>query len=153
TNSGTSISSPHGAGAAALLKQLKPQWNPAQIKSALISSATDAVFTDNNKTVEAGILQAGGGGLDLFPASAVSATFLPASLSFGVNRLKKRGVLLTATVQVTNVSAAQFDSPITVQQLDPDANVTVSTSVNSVSLTPGATGAVTITVSAVRGAE
>jgi subtilisin family serine protease len=81
--SGTSQATPHVAGGAALLKQLHPTWTPLQIKSALISSANTAVFTDSTKTVTTGVLDDGGGREDLALASSVSATFSPASLSYG----------------------------------------------------------------------
>lgn len=47
---GTSMSSPHTAGAGALLVQLHPDWSPAQIKSALMMTATDDVFKEDGVT-------------------------------------------------------------------------------------------------------
>jgi len=57
--SGTSMSSPHMAGLAALLKQGKPSWSPMAIKSALMTTAGDVL--DGSNTSPTVIFRQGAG--------------------------------------------------------------------------------------------
>ena len=62
---GTSMASPHAAGAAALLTALHPDWSPAQMQSALTSSAWhDSVLKEDGST-QADPLDYGAGRIDV----------------------------------------------------------------------------------------
>jgi minor extracellular serine protease Vpr len=78
---GTSMSSPHVAGAAALLVQLHPAWTPQQVKSALVSTAS-AAWQDTARTQEAPVTLGGAGLADLPLAATPRILTEPASLSF-----------------------------------------------------------------------
>ncbi|HVP74870.1 MAG TPA: S8 family serine peptidase [Gaiellaceae bacterium] len=78
---GTSMATPHVAGAAALLLELHPSWTPQEVKSALVSTAGPA-WADTARTQEAPVTLEGGGLVSL-PAAADPQLFTdPASLSF-----------------------------------------------------------------------
>ncbi|HEY72969.1 MAG: peptidase S8, partial [Chloroflexi bacterium] len=74
---GTSMSSPHIAGSAALLKALHPDWTPGQIKSALMTTAWDDVVKEDGET-PADPFDYGSGRVDLNkagnPGLTISAT-------------------------------------------------------------------------------
>ena len=78
---GTSMATPHIAGSAALLLQLHPTWKPAQVKSALMSTA-GAAYGDTARTQEASVLLEGAGLAQLTSANDPRLFTDPESLSF-----------------------------------------------------------------------
>ncbi len=81
---GTSMAAPHVAGAAALLRQLHPDWSNDDVKSALMNTARFLdVYLDTAQTQLAQPLDMGAGCIDLSRAIDPGLLLFPPSLSFG----------------------------------------------------------------------
>lgn len=77
TISGTSMATPHVAGAAALLKQQHPDWKYGELKGALTASTKPGAYNP---------FQQGSGRIQVDRAIAQSVVAEPVSVSFGVQR-------------------------------------------------------------------
>ena len=169
---GTSMSSPHVAGVAALLRQQHPTWSPAAIKSALMTT-TNAVklasgATDTDRWgYGAGHINPNGAsspslvydaspadygrflcGLGLTPPPGIGncATLgSVAAQNLNLASITAASVpgAMTLTRKVTNVSGA---SGTFVASTSPPVGWTASVSPNSLTLAAGATGSFSVTV-------
>ncbi|HUG42825.1 MAG TPA: S8 family serine peptidase [Acidobacteriota bacterium] len=111
---GTSFSTPIVAGAAALIRQLHPDWTVGDVKSALVHSAQSIVTVNG---APAGVLESGAGRLDMEAASATVGTADPVSISFGVFHSEEEardGRI--RSVRVRNASASPRTFLLTVEQ-------------------------------------
>jgi hypothetical protein len=161
--SGTSMSSPHVAGLAALLRQSHPNWSPAAIQSALTTTGSDLVsgadpFAQGGGQVRPTLANDPGlvydAGMDDYrgflrgqglcrlcfgtsPASIIAAS----DLNLATIAIGKLAGTQTVTRTVTNVGSASATYTASVSGLSGiDATVTPST----LTLAPGATQAFTV---------
>lgn len=81
TMSGTSMAAPHVAGAAALLRALRPQWRVDQIQSALMLSARSGLVADDAVS-PARRIDIGAGGLDVAAAARVGLVLQASGTEF-----------------------------------------------------------------------
>lgn len=77
---GTSMSSPHVAGAAALIKQAHPDWSPEQVKAALMNTAKPLQNDQGQAYIP---YEQGAGRIQVDKAIAATVLAYPASLAFG----------------------------------------------------------------------
>ncbi len=100
---GTSMASPHVAGAAALIKQAHPDWSPAEIKAAIMNTARQIVDRDG-KSYKA--YEQGAGRIQTEAAIKTESLVLPGSLQFGKFQLTDNMHRHSSELKVKNTSAS-----------------------------------------------
>jgi len=140
--SGTSFATPMVTGAAAMVKQAHPNWSAAQVKSALVNSATqDVTLDDSGDTVTAQSI--GAGKLDAGAAIAATVTANPATISFGaLTHLPS-----AQQIVLTNNGSSSVALAISNNNSHGAPGVATSFSQSNVTLAAGASTTLTITLS------
>jgi subtilisin family serine protease len=154
---GTSMSAPHVAGAAILVRAVHPFWTPGQVKSALMTSARTSVVKENLMT-PADPLDMGAGRIDVAAAVAAPLTFDETAANFfdigndplyaidlnlpSVNAPVMPGRVITTRTAVNSSGRTQS---FTVATTSP-ANSLISVSPTSFTLAPGKAVKLTITI-------
>jgi minor extracellular serine protease Vpr len=138
---GTSFATPMVTGAAAMVKQQHPTWTAAQVKSALVNTATQDVTQDDSGNAVT-VQSIGAGKLDAGKAVAATITSNPATISFGaITRLPaSQQIVLTSNISASVALAISNDNS------HGAPGVTMTFSQSSLTLAAGATATVTITL-------
>ncbi len=134
--SGTSMATPHVAGAAALLKQRHPTWTVQQLKAALVGTARPVRLASG---AEALPTRSGGGAIDLVTADQPVVLAAPSAVSFG---MLERAATATAGIAVTDAGGGvgAWDVAVDLRQAP------VGTTVTAGAPTVVVPGSITVTV-------
>ena len=138
---GTSVSSPMVAGAAAIVRQMSPQFTPAQVKSALVQNAAK-ILTPISDGVS-GVMAGGNGLLDLAAAVTTPAVVVPSSITLDASASGaqlSRVVILT----ITNTGGAADSYQLTATNVPGSPLVDIRFSSTSLSIGPGASATASI---------
>ncbi len=115
--SGTSMSTPHIAGSAAVLLNLDPSWSPAQVKSALVNHA-DLVIKDAKTGLHDIGPTAQGAGRENLSVAADATTWMdPVSASFGRVTV---GHPTSVTITLSNPTGTDETFSVSVTKFTPD---------------------------------
>jgi len=150
--SGTSMAAPQVSGAVALLKQLNPGWSPADVKSALMSTAVTELYLDQERTERATVLDAGAGRIAVDRAASVPLLFDLPSLSFGnLPTVAGQPTSAALTVRARNVTR-QTQRVTLAGSVSSGNGFAVSVTPDSLSIPAGQTASFTVAVSIPAGA-
>ncbi len=135
---GTSMASPHVAGAAALIKQMHPDWTAQQIKSALVTSSIRDVLKEDAAT-QADNFDMGAGRLDLPRATSVELTYSDLSLV-------SSECYITCDMSVTVTNTSDADVTVDATTMFDDENIVATVTPALATLPAGASSQIMVSV-------
>jgi subtilisin family serine protease len=153
--SGTSMAAPHIAGAAALLKQKRPDWNAREIKAALVNTANPRVFLNSNPDhggdgVRAPVSRMGAGRVNvtaLLQSDVVAYSEPQVAINFGLQSMSAKNTL-ERNVLVANkgISSRSYSVSFEMRREGEALGVTYSASLPELTIAAGSTAELTVSV-------
>jgi subtilisin family serine protease len=152
---GTSMATPHVAGIAALVRAAHPSWEAAQVKSAVVNTATHDIWTGPDGTGTAyGPERVGSGRVDAFDAVSTNVIAYntqdpeQTSVTFGVVPVGATPVVQKKTVTVKNFGTTSQRYTTSVTSSSTAGGATITASPASITLAAGKSAVVTLTLTA-----